>query len=400
MFKLKAIKDISVCGKRVLIRVDFNIPFTNTKIDKSELWKLEAVIPTLKYLIKKEARIILIAHLGRPRGRVVKELRLDFIAKKLGYLLKRKVKKIDCVIGKKAQKAVNKMKPGDILILENVRFCPGEEKNSPKFAKELAKLGDVFINEAFAVSHRKHASIAGVPKYLPAVAGMLFEKEIKELNKILHKPKRPLVIIIGGAKIITKIKIIKKSLERADKLLLGGALADTIFAAKGLELGKSLVEKGMFKIVNDLDIDNSKLELPIDFVCQTCLAGRQACLPARQDLEISIKGINAVKKNESVFDIGPRTVGLFLESIKKAKMITWNGPLGLIEKEPFDRGSEFIARAIAKSRAYSIIGGGDTVAFIKKLKLEKKINYISTGGGAMLEYLANETLPGIEVLRK
>ena len=386
MFKLKVIKDISVCGKRVLIRVDFNIPFTNTKIDKSELWKLEAVIPTLKYLIKKEARIILITHLGRSKEKVVKELRLDPIAKKLEYLLKRKVRKIDCVIGKRAQEAVNKMRSGDILMLENVRFCPEEEKNSTKFAKELAKLGDVFINEAFAVSHRKHASITGVPKYLPAAAGMLFEKEIKELNKILHKPKRPLVIIIGGAKIITKIKIIKKSLERADKLLLGGALADTIFAAKGLGLGKSLVEKGMFKIVNDLDMDNSKLELPVDFVCQ--------------DLEISIKGINAVKKNESVFDIGPRTVGLFLESIKKAKTIVWNGPLGLIEKEPFDRGSEFIARAIAKSRAYSIVGGGDTAAFIKKLKLEKKINYISTGGGAMLEYLANETLPGIEVLRK
>ena len=381
---LKTLKDINIKNKRVLMRVDFNIPFTNTKIDKNKLWKLEAVIPTLKYLIKKEARIILITHLGRPKGKIVKKLRLDFIAKKLGYLLKSKVKKIDCVIGKRSQEAVNEMKPGDILMLENIRFYREEEKNSPKFAKELAKLGDVFINEAFAVSHRSHASTVGISEYLPSAVGLLFEEEIKELNKILYKPKRPLVVIIGGAKIITKIKVIKKSLERADKLLLSGALVNTIFAAKGIEIGKSLIEKNIFEEIEKLNLESPKLQLPVDFVCQ--------------NLEISIKGINAVKKDESIFDIGPRTVELFLESIKKAKMVIWNGPLGLIEKEPFSRGSEAIAKAISQSRAYSIVGGGDTTAFVKKLKLEKKFNYVSTGGGAMLEYLVNETLPGIESL--
>ena len=278
------------------------------------------------------------------------------------------------------------MQVGDIIMLENIRFYPEEEKNSLKFAKELAKLGDVFVNDAFAVSHRKQASVIGIAKYLPSVAGFLLQKEVKELNNALHKPKHPLVIIIGGAKVSTKIKVIEKFLEKADKVLIGGALPNTIFAACGINMGKSFIEKEMFGVVKKLDLDNPKLQLPNDFVCQNA--------------EIVVRGINAVKENESVLDIGPRSAGLFLESIQKAKMIIWNGPLGLIEKKPFDKSSEIIAKAIVQSKAYSIIGGGDTIAFIRKLGLENKFSYVSTGGGAMLDYLANETLPGIKALEK
>lgn len=364
------------------MRVDFNIPLK----EKERLAKIKVVIPTLQYLIKQKSKIILMSHLGRPDGKIKKNLSLEPIAKELGKLLRKKVKKLDKAIGKEVEEAVAVMKPGDIIMLENIRFYPEEEKNSLKFAKQLAKLGDIFVNEAFAVSHRKHASVFGITKYLPSVAGFLFEREVRELDGVLHKPKHSLMVIIGGAKVETKIKVIEKFLKKADKVLIGGALPNTIFAAKGVEMGRSLIEKDVFRIVEKLDLENPKLLLPIDFICQNA--------------ELSLRTINGVKETESALDIGPRTVELFLESLRNAKMIVWNGPMGLIEKEPFDKASEAIAKAIIQSKAYSIIGGGDTVAFINKLGLEKKFNYVSTGGGAMLEYFANETLPGIEALKK
>jgi phosphoglycerate kinase len=380
--KLKTIKDINVKNKRVLMRVDFNVPLES----KKKLAKIRVTMPTLKYLIKQKSKIILISHLGRPKGKIIEELRLDSVANELEKLLRKKIQKLDSIIGKEVEQVVEKMKPGDITMLENIRFYPEEEKNSPKFAKELSKLGDIFINEAFAVSHRKHTSIIGITKYLSSIAGPLFQQEIKELNKVLHKPERPLVVIIGGAKVATKIKVIEKFLKKADKLIIAGALPNTIFAARDINVGQSFVEKDMFKVVEELDLESPKIQLPVDFVCQNS--------------EIVVRGINAVKENESIFDMGPRTVKLFLESIRDAKMIVWNGPLGVIEKKPFDRASEILAKAIAQSKAYSIIGGGDTAAFARKLGLEKKFNYVSTGGGAMLEYLANETLPGIDALNK
>lgn len=379
---LKTLKQVDVKNKRVLVRVDFNIPLKK----KEKLAKIESVIPTLKYLIKKKSKIILITHLGRPNGEFVDDLRLDFVAKEVGKFLKKKIQKLDGVVGKKIQEAVKKMKPGDIVMLENIRFYPEEEKNSPKLAKELANLGDIFVNDAFAVSHRKHVSTVGVAKYLPSVAGFLFQQEVRELNRVLCEPEHPLVVIIGGVKVSTKIKVIEKFLKKADKLLIGGALPNTIFAAKGIDMGKSFVEREMFKVVEKLDLKDPKLQLPNDFICQNG--------------EISIRTINAIRENEAVFDMGPRTVEMFCESIKQAKTIVWNGPLGVIEKKPFDKGTEVIAKAIVESEAYSIIGGGDLGAFIRKLGLEKKFNYVSTGGGAMLEYLVNETLPGIEALKK
>ncbi len=379
MPKLKTIKDINVKNKRVLVRVDLNIE------GEEKLAKIERILPTLRYLIKEKSKIILISHLGRPDGKVVSNLRLDAVVRELERVLRKKVRKLDDAIGKKVQEVIGAMKPGGVMLLENIRFYPEEEKNFLKFAKELAKLGDVFVNEAFAVSHRKHASVVGLTKFLPSVAGFLFYQEVEELNRALYHPKHPLLVIIGGAKVETKIKVIEKFLKKADKVLIGGALPNTIFAACGINMGKSFVEKKMFSVVKKLDLDNPKLQLPNDFVCQN--AG------------IVVRGINAVKDNESALDIGPKSVELFLDSIQKAKMIVWNGPLGLVEKEPFNKSSEIIAKAIAKSKAYSIVGGGDTSAFIRKIGLEKKFDYVSTGGGAMLDYLANETLPGIEALK-
>ena len=373
MPKIKTLKNINVKNKRVLMRVDFNVPLR----EKEKLSKVEATMPTLKYLIKQKAKIILMSHLGRPDGKIKKNLSLEPIAKELEKLLKKKILF--------SKNRIKEMKSGDIVMLENIRFNPGEEKNSPKFARELAALGDVYINEAFA-SLQGHVSTIGLPKLLPSAIGFLFEKEIKELDRILHKPKHPLMIIIGGVKVETKIKVIEKFLEKADKVLVGGALPNTIFAAKGIEMGRSFIEKDMFKVVEKLDLENPKLLLAVDFICQNS--------------EIVTRGINAIKANEAVLDMGPRTMEMFCQSIKKAKMIVWNGPLGLVEKKPFDRASEILAKAIVKSRAYTIVGGGDTVAFVRKLGLEKKYSYISTGGGAMLEYLANETLPGIEALKK
>lgn len=387
MPKLKPLSQAAIKNKRVIIRVDFNIPISdNSKIDKNEKWRIESAIPTLKYLIKKRAKIIIITHLGRPNGKKNKTLKLDLIAKEVEKILKIKVLKLDEVEGGRVNQSIAQMKEGEIVMLENIRFYPEEEKNSLSFAKKLSKLGDVFINEAFSVSHRKHASIVGITKYLPSYAGLVFEKEIRELDKVLKEPKRPLLFIIGGAKIKTKIKVIDKFIKLADKILVGGALPNTIFAAHGIEVGKSLIERNMFKVVENLNLENSKIQLPIDFICK--------------NTEISVKTLNGVSENEFIGDIGPKTVQLFLQEIKKAKMIIWNGPMGLVEKKPFDRASEAIARTIIQSRSYSVVGGGDTVTFINKLKLEKRFNYISTGGGAMLEYLAKETLPGIEALKK
>jgi len=385
MSKLKSLKDINVKNKRVLVRVDFNLSLDDDgKI--TDDFRIKEALPTIEYLLKKGAKVILMSHLGDPEGKFIMKLKMDVIQNRLlEYLDYSIVKAKDC-IGKEIEDWTKEMQPGEILLLENLRFHKEEEENDAEFAKSLARLGDIYINEAFGVSHRKHASIVGVPKFLPSIAGFCLQKEVEELSKVLFKPKRPLVVIIGGAKVSTKINVIEKFLEKADKLLLGGALVNTVFAAKGLSLGKSFIEKNVFKIVEKLNLENPKIQLPNDFICQNS--------------EISVRGINAVKENESIFDIGPQSVELFLRSIREAKMIVWNGPVGLVEKKPFDRSSEAIAKGITESGAYSIVGGGDTVVFIRKLGLEKKFKYVSTGGGAMLDYLANETLPGIEALKK
>lgn len=397
MPKFRTLKQINVKKKRALLRADLDVPLgDDLKIGRNERWRIETVIPTLKYLIKQKAKIILIGHLGRPNGKRDKRFSLKPVAGELEKILKKKVLFSNEIIGKKVEKKIKRMKFGDILMLENIRFHPGEEKNSPRLAKDLAKLGDVFINEAFATSHREHASIVGIPEYLPSVAGFHFEKEIKELNKILKNPKHPLMAIIGGAKISTKIKAISKFLRIADWVLIGGALANDIFAAQGFNMGKSKIDKESFeenkKINPPAGGKSPKLFLPIDLVSWD---GEH--LPVGET-GIHYREINEVGDKEKVLDIGPKTIDLFSDLIKKAGTVVWNGPLGLIEQKPFDKSTKAIAEAIAKSRAYSVVGGGDTVAFIKQIKMDKAFNYLSTAGGAMLDYLANETLPGLESL--
>ena len=386
MLKFRTLKQIDVKKKRALLRADLDIPLRgDLKISKNERWRIETIITTLKYLIKQKAKIILIGHLGRPGGRRNKRFSLKPVAGELEKILKKKILFSNEIIGKKIEKKIEKMSFGDVLMLENIRFHSGEEKNSPRLAKDLAKLGDVFINDAFATSHREHASIVGIPECLISGAGFYFEKEIKELNKILRNPKRPLIAIIGGAKISTKIKVISKFLRIADWVLIGGALANDIFAFQGFNMGKSKIDKESFPEVKKINLRNPKLFLPID-------------LKSWDGKKIYYREINEIGDKEKVLDIGSKTIDLFSDLIKKARMVIWNGPLGLVEQKPFDKSTRAIAEAIAKSRAYSVVGGGDTVAFLQQIKKDKKFNYISTAGGAMLDYLANETLPGIEAL--
>lgn len=375
MPKLRTLKQIDLKKKRALVRVDFNVP-----------WRIEAALPTLKYLVKQKAKIILISHLGDPKGKKIKKFSLKPVVDELGKLLRKKIFFSSDIIGWSVKKRIEMMGYGDILMLENIRFNSGEEKNSPRLAKELATLGDVFINEAFSASHRKHASIIGIPRHLPSVLGFCFENELSELNKILFKPKRPLIAIIGGAKISTKIKVINKFLGIADEVLIGGALANTIFASQGIFMADSVIEKEAFSEVRKINLKNPKLFLPID-------------LGIWNKNRVYYKDVSSLFKGEKAFDIGPKTIDLFSDLIKNARIVVWNGPLGLAEQKPFDKSSIEITKAIAESKAYSVVGGGDTVAFIRKIKKERVFNYVSTGGGAMLDYLANETLPGIEALR-
>jgi len=386
MPEFKTLKQLDVKNKRALMRVDFNIPLgEDRRIDKSERWRIEAVLPTIKYLIKQNSKIILISHLGRPNGKRIAKLSLQPVADELSRLLNKKIlfsEGFDSFVKEK----VSDMKFGDILMLENIRFNSGEENNSSKFAKKLSDLGDIFINESFATSHRKHASIVSLPEYLPSAAGFLFEKEINELNKILKVPGRPLVAIIGGAKISTKIKVINKFLNLADEVMIGGALANTIFAAQGIFMGDSVIEKSAFSEVKKINLEHSKLFLPNDLGIYS------------EDGKVFYREIDEVKEKEKALDIGPKSVNLFCNAIKKSKMVIWNGPLGLMTQKPFDKSSVEIVKAIEKSKAYSVVGGGDTTAFLRDIKKDKIFNHFSTGGGAMLDYIANETLPGLVAL--
>lgn len=386
MPKFRTLKQVDLKKKRALLRVDLNVPLgENMKVDENEKWRIETIIPTLKYLIKQKAKIILISHLGRPKGKKDKKLSLKPVANELKKTLKKKIIFSEEIIGWKVEKKIERMKFGNILMLENIRFLSGEEKNSPELAKDLAELGDVFINEAFANSHRQHASMVGISEHLPSFAGFLFKKEIEELDKILKKPKHPLIAIIGGAKISTKVKVINKFLKIADNVLIAGAVANTIFAAQGFFMAKSVIEKNAFPEIKKINLKNPKLFLPNDLV-------------AFAKGTIRHHEIDEIEKGEKVLDIGPKTIYSFSDLIEKAKMIVWNGPLGLVEQKPFDKSSKIITEAIAESKAYSMVGGGDTVAFIKKIGKEKVFSHLSTAGSAMLDYLANETLPGIEAL--
>jgi len=379
---MKFLRDLDVKDKRVLLRVDFNVPVGDDGlVDSKEDWRIEASLPTINYLLNQKAKVILLSHLGRPKGRVVKSLRLDPIAQRLSELLNKKVVKVE---------KMKEVKSDEIVLLENLRFYPGEEENDSDFVKQLAKLGEIYVNDAFGNVHRAHASMVGLPQYLPSCAGLLLEKEIKVLSEISDKAERPLIVIIGGVKISTKIKVIKNFLKKADGLILAGALANTVISAKGFAIGKSISQKEMVEEVKKLELTNIKLHIPVDVVASVDPSGRA---PSR------VAAVGNTEEKEMILDIGPDTIQLFSRIISKAKTIIWNGPMGVFEVEKFAQGSRKIAQAVAQSDSFSLVGGGETITLLEQLGLLKKIDHISTGGGAMLKFLANEKLPGIEALK-
>ena len=384
------IKNIDVKNKKVLVRVDFNVPL-NDDGDITEDERITAVIPTITFLLKKSAKIILMSHLGRPEGQVIEKLKMDKVAKKLSELLDKEVIKLDDCIGEKVKEKINEMKNKDIILLENLRFHPEEEKNDEKFAKELASLGDVYVNDAFANSHRNHASMTTITKFLPSYAGLLFEKEINVLSAVIEEPERPFVAIIGGAK-PDKIVVIKNLLKIVDKLIIGGVLANTFLKAKRINIGKSKFDEESLKTAKELlEKFNDKIILPIDaFVADNIEKGTNS----------RIVDVKKVPGNAIIGDIGAESISLYKSILKEAKTIVWSGPIGVFEFEKFAEGTNEIALFLSGLKAEVIIGGGESAAAIKQLGLESEVTYVSTGGGAFLQFLSGKQLPAIKVLEK
>lgn len=388
----KTIKDVDLKGKRALIRVDFNVPLDDS-LNITDDIRIRAALPTIKYAVDKGAKVILMSHLGRPDGQVNEKMRLKPCAERLEKLLNKKVLALKDCIGDDVKKAVSSMKPGDVTLLENLRFHAEEEKNDPAFAKELASLGDVFVNDAFGTAHRAHASTEGVTHYLPSVAGFLLEKEIQYLGNAVDNPKRPFVAILGGAKVKDKIKVIDNLLNKVDALLIGGGMAYTFLKAQGKTIGSSKLDKDGFDTAR-LALDkaakkNIPILLPVDNV-----------IGDKFDANANVQTVGAdIPDGWMGLDIGPKTIKLFEDKLKNAKTIVWNGPLGVFEMEKFASGTKEVAAFIAKLKGVtSIIGGGDTAAAMLKFKLDDKMSHISTGGGASLEYLEGRGLPGIDAL--
>lgn len=387
----KTIRDIDVKGKVVFTRVDFNVPLQDGKI--SDDTRIRAALPTIKYLADNGAKVLLASHLGRPNGEVVEELRLNEPAKHLADLLGKEVKKVDEAYGAGVKAEIETMNDGDILVLENVRFYPGETKNDPKLAKEFASLADIFVNDAFGAAHRAHASTTGIAHEIPAVAGFLMEKELEVLSKAMENPERPFTAIIGGAKVKDKIGVIENLLDKVDNLIIGGGLAYTFAKAKGLEIGKSLLEADKqdlaLSFLKKAEEKGVKFLEPIDVVVADGFG---------EDVPRKVVPITEIPADWEALDIGPKTVELYSKVISESKLVIWNGPMGVFELNAFANGTKGVAQALADSDAYSIIGGGDSAAAAEKFHLADKMSHISTGGGASLEFIEGKVLPGVEAL--
>jgi len=388
MFNKKMVTDLDVKGKKVLVRVDFNVPIKDGKIMDDT--RITAALPTINYLLEHDAAVILASHLGRPKSPADVQFSLKPVADHLASLVKVPVHfAADCV-GEVAEKAAKALKPGEILVLENTRFHPEEEKNSPEMAKQLASLADLFVNDAFGTAHRAHASTAGVAAYLPSAAGFLLEKEIQYLGNAIDNPKRPFIAILGGAKISDKIGVIDNLLHKADHILIGGGMANTFLAAHGYAMADSLVEKESIETAKALmEKGGSKLMLPLDLV----LADKFDA-----EAEMKVVPLGDVPVGWRVLDIGPKTVEAFKKTILEAGTVVWNGPMGVFEFPKFAKGTFAVAAAVAESHAISVIGGGDSVSAINQSGLADKITHISTGGGASLEMLEGLELPGVAAL--
>ena len=388
----KTVRDLDVAGKKVLVRVDFNVPL-NDKGEITDDTRITASLPTIQYLLEQKAAVILMAHLGRPKGQVKPELSLAPVAKHLGKLLGKKILFAPDCVGEAAQAAASKLKPGHILLLENLRFHKEEEKNDMEFAEKLASLADLYVNDGFGVSHRAHASVEGVTHFLPAAAGFLLEKEIQYVGQAVTNPLHPFVAIIGGAKVSDKIGVISNLLDKVDTLLIGGGMANTFLAAQGYKMGKSLVEEDKLDLAKELLAKAKKNK--VNMLLPTDLVMAAAFAPDAEHVTEKVKNLNQAYM---ALDIGAETSKAYAEALADAKMIVWNGPMGVFEMDAFCKGTEAVAKAVAKSRATSIVGGGDSVAAIEKLGLAKRITHISTGGGSSLDYLEGKVLPGVAAL--
>ena len=392
MFSKKTVRDIDVKGKKVIVRVDFNVPLDengNITDDK----RIVGALPTIKYLVDNGAKTILVSHLGRPKNGFEDKFSMRPTVDRLSKLLGIDVKLAKDVIGEDAVKKASELKDGEVLMLENVRFHKEETKNDAEFAKSLSKLAEIYVNDAFGTAHRAHASTAGLANYLPAVCGFLIEKEIEFMGKALENPKRPFVAILGGSKVSDKIGVIENLLNKVDSLIIGGGMAYTFLKAKGYEIGGSICEDDKVDLAKELmeraKKENVKLLLPVETV---------VAKEFKNDTEYKTVGSNEIGKEWSGMDIGAKTIDIFSEEIKKAKTIVWNGPMGVFEFPNFAVGTKEIAKAVAESGAISIVGGGDSAAAVEQLGYADKITHISTGGGASLEFLEGKVLPGIDVL--
>lgn len=388
----KTVRDINVKGKKVLVRVDYNVPM-NDKGEITDTIRIDATLPTLNYLLDQGAAIILMAHLGRPKGKVVPSMSLKPCAEYLSQVMKKEVKFAPDCIGPEATEAARELKPGEILMLENLRFHPEEEKNDMAFAASLASLADIYVNNGFGVSHRAHASVEGVAHYLPAVSGFLLEKEIKYLGNAVDHPVRPFAAIVGGAKVADKIGVIRSLIEKADIILIGGGMANTFLAAQGYDLGKSLVEKESIDVAKELIAlakeKNKKMLLPIDLEMAASFSA---------DSEHASQTLDQLNPEWMALDIGPKTAQLYADTLKNCKTIVWNGPMGVFEMAPFAAGTRRVAEAMADNEGITIVGGGDSAAAVKHMGLDSRMKHVSTGGGASLEYLEGKVLPGVAAL--
>jgi len=387
----KTLKDIEVAGKRVLVRVDFNVPMDNGQVTDDT--RIRAALPTIQYLQEQRAKVILVSHLGRPKGQVNPKYSLAPVAQALEKLLGQPVVFCPDVIGPTVQEAVAKLQPGQVMLLENVRFLAGEEKNDPEVARELAALAEVFVNDAFGTAHRAHASTAGVAAFLPAVAGMLLEKEIRIMGEALANPQRPFLAILGGAKVSDKIGVIRNLLSKVDQLIIGGGMANTFLRAQGYQVGKSLVEEDKVSLAQELLAEAKEkgvaVHLPADVVVAPSLEQPEAR---------RVVAAGAVPEDQMILDIGPDTCRRFGEVIRTARTVVWNGPMGVFEVEAFAKGTEAVAQAVAAVDGVTIIGGGDSVAAVEKMGVADRMTHISTGGGASLEFLEGKELPGVAAL--
>ncbi|HLQ70195.1 MAG TPA: phosphoglycerate kinase [Bacillota bacterium] len=387
----QTLNDLDVKGKRVFCRVDFNVPMDKNKITDDT--RIRAALRTIDYLSEHGAIVILASHLGRPKGKIVEDLRLDPVAERLSDLLGKNVLKTDDVYGEEVKSAISSMGEGDILLIENVRFEPGEEANDPELSEQFAKMADIYVNDAFGAAHRAHASTTGVAKLLPSAAGFLMEKELDVLHKALEDPDRPFSAIIGGAKVKDKIGVIDHLLDKVDHLLIGGGLAYTFIKAQGYEIGKSLLEEDKLELATSFmekaKTNNVALHLPVDVVVADDFS---------DDANTKIVSIDKIPAEWEALDIGPETRKQYEKIVRESNLIIWNGPMGVFELNPFAGGTRSVAKALAETDGYTIIGGGDSAAAVEQFGFADEMDHVSTGGGASLEFMEGKVLPGVDAL--